>query len=421
MKKEILDTLIALVKIESKQEPAEPNAPFGKSPRKALDYMLSLGKKLGFAVDDADGYAGAIEFGEGAETVGILAHLDVIPFGTGWTRGQGEIADGILYGRGVVDDKGPAVLCLYAMKEIMDSGAPLSRRVRLILGCNEESGNRCMDYYRKVRKMPDVGFSPDADFPVITYEKEIGWLRLTVPVSSEFKRAVVKIDGGVRPNVVPNSAALTLRGGEVITFGGRSAHGMEPHKGDNALFKLVKHVLGLGVKDENFSAIAEYIANTDNLNRLGINVSDPSSGAQTLNLGKMEFDGGDIIMTLDARCPRTQTVADLQRRILGKLPEGSRFEVIYNEPALCADPDSFLVRTLKEVYTRNTGEAARGLIIGGGTYARKMPNCVAFGCMYEGQSCNIHDADEFIPLAQLEKVYDIYRDAILELAKQEIV
>jgi len=416
MNKEFINTLTELMNIESVQGEPLPDAPFGEWPRRALDFMLSLGKKLGFRTYDVDGYAGEIEFGGGEETVGVLAHLDIIPTGGGWTKKHGEIADGKLYGRGVVDDKGPALVCLYAMKELMDSNEPLKRKVRLILGCNEESGNKCMDYYVENRPLPDISFSPDAEFPVITYEKEINWFTLTVP-ATELK-GVKKIRAGARPNVVAAHAEVTFMDGTVKTFEGRAAHAMEPHKGDNAIFKLLNYLAETGVTSAGITAAAKYFAAPDYLKRLGIERTDADSGPQSFNLGKLEYDeGGPLVFTLDSRNPSGQTGAEVIQKVVSVMPEGSKAEVFYRENALQADENGFLVKTLKSIYEKNTGNKAYGIIIGGGTYARKIPNCVGYGPLYDGQACGVHDADEFLPLEQLDLIYKIYKEAIYELAK----
>ena len=152
---------------------ARAGAPFGEGCRKALDYMLELGRKEGFEVKDYDGYAGVISYGEGTESVGVLAHLDIVPLGDGWTKDPygGEIEQGYLFGRGALDDKGPAMAGFYALKMLKDKGIQLDRKIMLILGCNEETGMECMKYYTQHGEIPTMGFTPDADFPVIYGEK----------------------------------------------------------------------------------------------------------------------------------------------------------------------------------------------------------------------------------------------------------
>lgn len=177
-KDELIKNLQELIKIPSVHAEANiPNEPFGKNTIKALEYTLNLGKKLGFRVKNVDGYCGYIEFGEGTELIGIVGHLDVVPEGENWTYPPFEayIEDNKIYGRGAIDDKGPVITSLYAMKSVMDyfteNNITINKRVRLILGLNEERDWKCIDYYKKHEEIPSIGFSPDADFPCIYAEK----------------------------------------------------------------------------------------------------------------------------------------------------------------------------------------------------------------------------------------------------------
>ncbi|WP_462428207.1 Sapep family Mn(2+)-dependent dipeptidase, partial [Fusobacterium varium] len=158
-KEEVIKGIQGAVQIKSVQEPAKEGKPFGDGPAEALQYFLNLGKELGFEVKNFDNYAGTIEFGEGEETVGILGHVDVVPEGEGWTYPpySATIADGKIFGRGTLDDKGPSMVCLYAMKAIKDSGIKLSRKIRMIIGAHEETGSLCMEHSFNTVKLPQPG------------------------------------------------------------------------------------------------------------------------------------------------------------------------------------------------------------------------------------------------------------------------
>ena len=186
-KDEIVKGIQGAVQIKSVQEPAKEGKPFGDGPAAALQYFLDLGAKLGFKVENFDNYAGTIDFGEGEEVVGILGHVDVVPEGDGWIYPpySGTIADGKIFGRGTLDDKGPSMICLYAMKAIMDSGVKLNRKVRMIIGANEETGSLCMEHYFNTLKMPQptMAFTPDSSFPVTFAEKGI----IRVKFTQEYK------------------------------------------------------------------------------------------------------------------------------------------------------------------------------------------------------------------------------------------
>lgn len=171
-REEIVDCLLELIRIPSVgSEPAE-GMPFGKEVGKALQFFVDAAERFGLKTKNVDGYAAHAEIGAGQELVMALTHVDIVPAGSGWTRDPwGEVADGYVYGRGALDNKGPSVACLYAIRALKESGVPLKRRVRHVVGGNEESGFKCVEHYFKVEEKPTYGFSPDAEFPLVFAEK----------------------------------------------------------------------------------------------------------------------------------------------------------------------------------------------------------------------------------------------------------
>jgi succinyl-diaminopimelate desuccinylase len=221
---------------------------------------------------------------------------------------------------------------------------------------------------------------------------------------------------GLRPNVVPAEARLICPDGSDKIFTGRAAHGSTPDRGDNAIFKAVNW-LAEETQDPVLKIASEYFCQPDYLDRLGIKKECEGSGAQTLNLGIIEYGlAGRLVLTFDSRSPANQSGQEVMDKILALMPEGSEIEVINHQEALKADTDGELVRALRRAYEKS-GREFKGIISGGGTYARTVPNCVAFGPMFEGQDCKIHDADENMSLEQMDEIYKIYLDAIEELAK----
>ncbi len=215
-KKQLIQNLQELIQIRSVISPSNhPQKPFGDSIDKALNYILNLGQDLGFRAKNIDGYCGYLEFGTGKNLIGIIAHLDVVPEGTGWTYPpfSGIIHDNKIYGRGTIDDKGPLISSLYAMKAVMET-TPINSRVRLILGLNEENDWKCIDYYKKHEELPSIGFSPDADFPCIYAEKSILTTYLKMDYSAYLNQSIViqEINTYGNPlNVVPKICSIVLR------------------------------------------------------------------------------------------------------------------------------------------------------------------------------------------------------------------
>jgi succinyl-diaminopimelate desuccinylase len=214
MKQDIITAIQACIQIKSVKdvEHAAPGAPFGPGIQEGLEWILALGEKFGFTVKNVEGYAGHIEMGSG-DLLGILGHIDVVPEGEGWSVPpfSATIKDGKIFGRGALDDKGPSLAALFAMKAIIDAQIPLNKRVRLIIGTDEESGWADMDYYFSKEEVPQIGFAPDAEFPVIHAEKGILHLELSKSYSTAFPH-LVRIHGGERANVVPDYCEVTLKG-----------------------------------------------------------------------------------------------------------------------------------------------------------------------------------------------------------------
>lgn len=439
---DIIKTLKEYVKIESvKGEPKE-NAPFGEKIKEGLDYVLNLAKSFGLTVRDIDGYAGEIEYGNGKEVVGILTHNDVVPLGDGWTHEQGEESNGKLYGRGTVDDKGPTIAILYALKQIKDENIKLNKTLRLIIGCDEESGSECMKHYIELGRMPETGFSPDSDFPLISCEKTILQLKAFIPVDNFWEQNVLEFKAGLRPNMVPARASIKLKKTALpeyykeliqkynvetsedqdtvnMQFSGVSAHGSTPEEGENAVWKVFDFLANIGAWSITKS-IKHYLLNADACKNMGVYVDDEDrSGKQTLNVGTANYnkDYNTLELTLDFRCPISQDTNNIINR-LKDLFKGAKIEITHHMPYLYADSESELVKTLLASYEKFSGETnAKGIITGGGTYARFLKNGVAFGPTFPGEDAKIHNADECISIDSLKKLVDIYKDAMINLAK----
>ncbi len=445
---------IAILSVQGK--PAGENAPFGSQVRRMLDVALEDGRRFGFEVRDIDGYAGDISYGEGPQTMGMLAHLDVVPIGDGWTHDPlgGEIENGRLYGRGTTDDKGPALCALYAMRAVKEAGIPLKDGVRLILGCDEETGMSDMRYYASKLKMPDYGFSPDAEFPVINIEKGGVHMRLSKVTGGEAgaELPVYSLYAGERPNVVPAEAvavvglehialdALNGRLAEIerahdkfrlsavgegenrarITATGVNAHAAMPERGVNAAGMLLIALKELGAGGGSRDAIAmladavgmEYTGRS-----LGIACEDELSGALTCNLGILRYDGNELSALLDIRYPLCGDEALMLGQAARTIaPAGMAVGCAGSHTPLHVPADSRIVKGLLKVYHEVTGLPAYTIAIGGGTYSRMMPNTVAFGVCFPGDMDVCHIADEYIDLEKLMLGVKIFAHAIAEIA-----
>ncbi|ASS75152.1 dipeptidase PepV [Tumebacillus algifaecis] len=432
-------------------ESTAPDQPFGPGCAEALDYALQLGQELGFAVKNVDGYAGHIEWGDGDDYIAVLGHLDVVPVGTGWTYPPfgAEIHDGKIYARGAIDDKGPTMAALFAMKAIQASGVQLSKKVRLIMGLDEESNWRCMDRYFEKEPFPIGGFTPDADFPLIYAEKGIYCFNLTKPRHNIETASVVvrELSGGNRVNMVPDSCRIVLtatgdaeavasqlrhtaeqegvkcqvdvNGSEItLIVEGISVHSMAPQHGINAIVQAGKLLKVLDTADQAIWAFLSEV-DTDG-ERIGVKMTCHATGPLTSNLGLASVDEETITFTFNLRFPVDKTEDDLIALIKQKTgPIG--FDVtdpgIANMKPHYVPLDSEIVQTLLKVYEEETGEKLAPLTTGGGTYARAIPNAVAFGAQFPGQPDVAHQKDEFWEVEHLLKCTKIFAKAIYELAK----
>ena len=442
----LLKTATELMQIPSVKEPsAGEGKPFGTPIAQALEYMLEKGRELGFEARNYSGYAGHIQFGQGDETLGILCHLDVVPAGDGWSVDpyKGKIKDGKLYGRGTIDNKGPAVAVLYAMAALRDSGWQPQRTIRLILGTDEESGWGCMDHYMKVAGKPDVGFAPDADFPVINSEKGILMIELTGSLPAGSGIALADIRGGNRPNMVPDRCQLRLRGlsgkdqvikiaaeigarvdaqgddGELsLVFKGVSAHGSTPELGDNAISYALAVIDRMGLKGGLTGFLQQHVGFDCDGRKLNLELKDKVSGPLTLNLGVISLEGETVKVQLDIRYPVSFKEETILERINQVLPPDFTLTRLGGMGPLHVDANSELIQTLQKVYEKHTGQEAKLISIGGGTYARAMDNAVAFGPVFPGQPELAHQQDEFIEVSHLYKLTEIYADAIALLGSK---
>ncbi len=441
---------------------ATEQAPLGTGIDQALKFMLNKGQNDDFTVKNVDGLAGHIEYGEGTELIGILCHVDVVPEGDGWTSDpySAEIRDGKIFARGAIDDKGPTMAAYYAMKIVKQLGLSLQKRVRMILGTDEESNWRCVEHYFKHEEMPTIGFAPDADFPIINAEKGIFDFILEQNGSEQNVNdgtiVLQSLNAGRRLNMVPdlaeasvlcktkddteriknsfeqyikdnNLTGTTKIEENIIQFRleGLSAHGMEPNKGRNAglLLNTYLHQNILEKLDQRASAfvsfVQQYFGQDSRGKALGIAYADEISGELTINNGTLSYqkeDGGKIGLNL--RYPVTHDIEPSKQKIKD-ISENHNFtwKQISDSKPHHVDEQHPLIKVLQKVYEEQTGEKAELIAIGGGTYARSLRAGVAFGPLFPGRPDVAHQKDEYIEIEDLLKATAIYAQAIYELGK----
>ena len=417
-KDEMLGLLSELVAIPSVQGEALEGKPFGEEPARALAFMLEKCREYGFAVENVDNYAGSADFGAPEPELAILSHLDVVPAGSGWSSDPFTLtADGDkLIGRGAIDDKGPAVAALFALRAVRELGIPLKKGVRLIFGTNEENGSADLAYYRSKRELPPMVFTPDGEYPVINAEK--GMLR--VYFSAPFNNGAIYDEGGVI-NAVPQLCSYDVRleeNGDVsLNYGkmkGVSAHASTPEKGDNAITKfLTFNNYGVPM----LKKLAELFPHGEfNGKSCGLGFSDPISGEMTCVLSILYTKEGRLHGGIDIRFPLDRKKAEISDIICGKLREaGFDIDSCEGVEPHCTDENSTFVQALLKTYERVTGKKGRCIAIGGGTYVHEIEGGVAFGAEFPGKDYHMHSPDEFITVGELLKNAELMAEAIIEI------
>lgn len=424
-KEAFLDDLAALIAIPSVQGDANEDAPFGQEPRRALEVFLSMAERMGFHTVNVDNVAGYAEMGSGDEMVACVCHLDVVPAGSGWEHDPWELKrDGdTISGRGVMDDKGPALACLYAMKALKDDEHfEPRRRIRLIVGTNEEKGSHCLAHYSRVEEIPVAGFTADACFPAVYAEKGIARLKLMMTRNEE--DAIKEASAGSAVNMVPGFCEVLLKDGTPITYQGQMAHASTPEHGINAISEAMKALATIFEKDGLQDSFVDFFNNvlgqeTDGQS-IGLAFCD-ETGATTVNAGLLSIDENKAALTLDIRYPAHFDFDEAKTRVAAVVKPFD-VDILWESdvPPLYLPITSPLIQTLTDTYTELTGTSGKPLTMGGGTYARTLPNICAFGPAFPGQPEVAHQANEHVELNELLAGASLYQEALKRLASQEL-
>ena len=440
LEENMLADLAALVKHPSKRGEALPGKPFGEGPAAALAEALSIAAHMGFRTKNLDNYCGYAEIGEGDDIIGLVAHLDVVPEGDGWNSDPYTMTreGDFVYGRGVSDDKGGAIASLYTLQMIKELGIPLTKRIRVLLGCNEETGSACMAHYNEVEEPITIGFTPDGSFPGIYGEKGM------ISMSAFSKNTkIISMEGGFVTNAVchhcvtkvpasevdesalkealgktPLAGFTVTREGDVLTIDaqGVAAHASTPLLGVNAASFTMQALAEAGVKDDFVDYYNEHIGTTCDGAGYNLKIAD-DYGDLTLNNGIVRMTDGSIECTIDIRVPVTYNEEQLRALVADRLEDEKGVTKIHSiGKPLFFPKDSAMVKALQDAYVKVTGDSESPLlVIGGGTYAKSIPGIIAFGCEFPNTNNHIHDANEKLEVRELLLQVEIYTEAVKNL------
>ena len=453
-KDEMIEDICELCRINSEKMPEEEDMPFGPGAAECLDTALDMAEGYGFdTCGDYDGYVGCVDMNELPHQLDILAHLDVVPAGEGWTVTEPfkpVVKDGKLYGRGTADDKGPAVAALYAMRAVKELGIPLKKNVRLILGTDEECGSSDIKHYYSIEKEAPMTFSPDAAYPLVNTEKG----RFPAHFTAEFAPSdalpkLLSIKAGTKTNVVPGKARAAVEGFDAavldaaaaeteketgihfafeadgavtrITATGTGAHASTPAVGNNALTGLL---VFLGKLDFAPCAQIDVLRKTAALmphgdvegTTLGIAMEDEISGKLTLAFSMLTVDAESLDGEFDSRvpvCGNNENVLEVVRSRMAE--QGLTLLNKSMTPPHHVSEDSHFVKTLLKAFETHTGRKGECQFMGGGTYVHSLENGVAFGAAMPETDNKMHGPDEFAVVDELVVSAKIFAQAIADL------
>lgn len=460
-----LDFLSELLKVNSEND--EPVSfddrfyPFGEGVQKCFETFLDKSEDIGFSVKNVDNYGGHVDFGDGEKILGIIGHLDVVPATGDWQKPpySGFMDSEFIYGRGTTDDKGPIVACLFAMKALRDSGYIPAKKIRLILGLDEETDWNGLDYYLSREEMPDFGFTPDGDFPVVNGEKGILTFELARKLGKPGSVGTVlrKLEGGSAPNMVPDKAVALInnRGAGKyddvvdkitaysertgyklnyrvkgksfeITANGVSAHGADPELGLNAISILMDFLRNINFADDRVNDFIEFynekIGFDLHATKLGCDAEDEESGRLTFNSGMIKMEKKCIVLAVNVRYPVFFSDESFYQGLSLALKNYDIGVVKKrHEAPIFIDLDNSMVKQMLDSYEKFTGESAKPIVMGGGTYSRAFKNMLAFGAKFPDDENLMHMENEKLSIEKFKLMTEIYADAIYKLSCESFV
>ena len=440
---EIIDSLSEIISIQSVATLDSDVKPFGEGSARALKWGEDFLKKLGMKTVNVDGYAVHGDFNDDEPVLAVLSHLDTVPAGEGWSFEPFALTqkDDNLYGRGTIDDKGPSVAVLYAVKAIRDLKIPINRNFRVVFGGFEEGGCEDIKYYQQKYPFPKMVFTPDGSFPVLNCEK--GLIHLTFMGTLEkAEKYIPYLKAGTVINAVPGKAEFVLANitaeelekalegldrfrlntepqGNMLSgvLVGKSAHGSRPENGRNTATALAKAFSSLGIKE--FDNLSKLFVHGDHSGKaMGMGFSDSVSGEMTCVLTQLNIEDNILTAGVDIRFPIDKTSAEI-KGIISDALTANGYEITSAE---CMEPhyvdeNTELVQTLLKVYEGVSGQKGECIAEGGVTYVHDTEGAVAFGAEFPWENNNMHGADEHISLETFRTNLNMYANAIVELTK----
>ena len=386
----------------------------------ALHEMLAVAEDLGLSTYSCEDIVGYAYIGDnGDDYIATITHVDIVPSGDGWNTDPFTLTqkDGYILGRGVMDDKGPGVLTLYALKYLKDN-VKIKTPVRALFGTDEEEGMSDVDYYLENYAPPKFLFTPDSEFPLINGEKGMFGAKVYSNIQLD---KIESIEGGFAPNAIPCTAAATV-GGIKFEAMGIQTHASTPWDGKNAIGVLLKDILKSGlVSGDERELLVKLLAIDETWDgaALDIKASDDKFGDLTCAGGVIGIEDGRLFRTIDIRYPTTITGSELCDKLKSYFEPMFSFEKVCDKVPFYMDTDKKEVKACMDAYNLVTGLDAKPFCVGGGTYARKFPCAVAFGAETDTVKPSfvggIHASNEGASIDEFMTALEIYINALINL------
>lgn len=421
-KEQFYQDLNEVIQIKSVKGTPEKNAPFGRGPKEALEKALSLSENYGFKTMNVKDAVGCAQWGTDSEYIGIIGHLDVVPEGAGWSFPPYQLTKkaGRFYARGILDNKGPIIACLYGMKLLKEAGFVPKKTIRILFGTDEESGSSDIPMYLSQEKPPIFGFTPDCKYPIVYGERGIVNYQILTTFDTQELNQLGNFDGDQAKDHVPDQLSITINQ-EKVTVSGKRAPSNAPELGENAITliaeKIIKDQLVTGELQNYFSWIANSLANQHNGEGLALNFEDEDSGKLILTPYELLKTETGLILSIAIRYPVSITEEEVTEMLLSQLPKNSTMKVVRRIKSSLFPKNDPFVQKLSAVYEDVKKEDGAPVTTTGATYARFMPNTVAFGPSFPGQKGIAHNQDEYMDESDLLLNLEIYMRAIIALTE----
>ncbi|KRM95395.1 dipeptidase [Liquorilactobacillus aquaticus DSM 21051] len=417
------ESLAKIIRIPSiKGEPAK-GAPFGKQPREALQQALVIAHKLGLKTKQLDDQVGWAELtGKNDNYVAALGHLDVVAAPKqGWKTSPFDltIKKDYMYGRGVLDNKGPIMGALFALALLKEDGFRPEQSIRIIFGTDEESGSSDMKTYNLVEDPPLAGFTPDGKYPVVYAERGMLRMSLIADISDSSDKVLSKIEGAFSPSYIPDKVIVKFLSGEVKTYLGEKSPSNAPDLGKNALLEMARDQRNL---PGQLGAIMEWLyrATKDSKGKgLKIAFTGEKSGELQCSVYGIALADKQLKINFSIRYPIELTKEKLLKQLKTQLPNNGRLTINQEFAPLYYNPEAPGIKVMQQIYENVTGLEGTPVTTTGITYARFLPNIVAFGPSFPGQRGIAHKENEWLKVSDWEKIIAIEYLTLKKLAERE--